>query len=79
VAERRKPDGTRDALLRRIASDLARIDRRLTAIEATLAKALSPSEWLKAAIGLLLPLLALWLTGNLEQARKLLDLWGAGP
>jgi hypothetical protein len=74
VGGEREPNGTRDWLLHRIASDLARIDQRLTAIEATLAKTVSPGEWLKAVIGLLLPLLVLLLTGNVEAARKLIGL-----
>jgi hypothetical protein len=74
VAGSGDPNGTRDWLLHRIAWDLARIDQRLTAIEATLAKTVSPSEWLKAMIGLLLPLLVLVLTGNVEAARKLIGL-----
>jgi hypothetical protein len=74
VGEQQEPSGTRDWLLHRIAWDLARIDQRLTAIEATLAKTVSPSEWLKAMIGLLLPLLVLVLTGNVEAARKLIGL-----
>jgi hypothetical protein len=74
VAEGRDPNGTRDWLIQRIAWDLARIDQRLTAIEASLAKAVSPMEWAKALAGLALPILVLVLTGNVEAARKLIGL-----
>lgn len=54
---------------------LVRIEQRLTAIEASLgrpATAWTPSQWCKLLGGLLLPLLVLMITGNVELARRMM-------
>ena len=58
-----------DYWLTHIASALARNEQRLTAIEARM---LTPAQWLKILGGLILPLGALLLTGNVDIARMLM-------
>jgi hypothetical protein len=76
-AERRR----NDYLLASYASALARIDQRLTGLEAALTRpigpasgSLTPAQWLKLLVGLALPLAALMLalSGNIDAARRLM-------
>lgn len=61
-----------DRLLEQQSVTLGRMDGRLTAIEAKLQEALTPSQWAKALAGIGLPIAALWLTGSADIARSLL-------
>jgi hypothetical protein len=61
-----------DRLMADHASVLGRIEQRIIAIETRIGEALTPSQWVKAAAGIALPIAALWLTGSAELARSLL-------
>jgi hypothetical protein len=58
----------------RLAMALERIERRLEAIEAHLARRLTPEQWVKILVGIGLPLLVLLLTGSVEKARLFVGL-----
>jgi hypothetical protein len=61
-----------DRLLDQHASTLTQIGMRLTSIEARLAEALTPAQWVKVLAGIGFPIAALWLTGSVDLARQLL-------
>jgi hypothetical protein len=71
------PGGTsrEQALWAHVVTSLARVEHRLSGVEARLDGRLTPEQIVKIAIGFGLPILVLLLTGNLELARKLIGLF----
>jgi hypothetical protein len=73
TAERHRTDWLIQ-LLSQHGSALARIEQRCSAIEASIASRLTPMQWAKILVGLALPILVLLLTGNVELARRFVNL-----
>jgi hypothetical protein len=71
------PTGTskEQALWAHVVTQLAKIEHRLSGVEARLDRKLTPEQIIKIAIGFGLPILVLLLTGNMELARRFIGLF----